>query len=51
MKSLLKKYAKSNYQVDDFGRGKSPTAKARNKRAIKRKAKARLASDTKKTDL
>ena len=45
MKNILKKYAKSNYQVEDFGRGKSVTAKARNRRAIKRKANARMLAD------
>lgn len=30
---------KSSYKVEDFGRGKSNTSKARHKRALKRKVR------------
>ena len=45
MKSLLLKTMKSNYQTDDFGRGKSEVAKGRHRRAIKKRAKNRLSKD------
>jgi hypothetical protein len=38
MKSLLKKFMKAHYKCDDFGRGKSPTAKKRHRRTIKKKS-------------
>lgn len=38
MKGLFKKYMKSHYKIDDFGRGKTKTAKSRHKRIIKRKS-------------
>lgn len=45
MKNLLKKYMLKDYKVDDFGRGKSKTAKNRHKKHIKRKANAELEKD------
>lgn len=38
MKALIKKYMKSHWKSDDFGRGRNATAKARHKRIIKKKA-------------
>lgn len=45
MKSLLLRYMKANWAVDDFKRGKTRTAKKRFVRSIKRRAKTRLQKD------
>jgi hypothetical protein len=37
--NIMNRIAKSSYKVEDFGRGKSPASKARNRRAIKRASK------------
>lgn len=42
MKSLYQRLMKSNWNVEDFGRGKSKTSKARHKRSLKRKTISRL---------
>ena len=39
MKALFIRISKSQHGEDDFGRGKSVTAKSRNRRAIKRSSK------------
>lgn len=38
-KSLYNRVHKSHYHNDDYGRGKSKTAKARHRRHLKRRAK------------
>ena len=44
-KGIYGKYLKSNHSEYDFGRGKSKTSKARNRRAIKRRAKNLMNKD------
>lgn len=42
MKSLYQRLMKSNWNEEDFGRGKSKTSKARHKRRLKRKTITRI---------
>ena len=42
MKGFYLRLAKSEYGIYDFGRGKTPGAKSRHRRAIKKRAKRLL---------
>lgn len=44
-KGTYNKRQKSDYKSDDFGRGKSPAAKGRHRRSIKKKAKRQTDRD------
>lgn len=46
--NLLGKYQKQHWGIEDFGRGKSPTSKARHRRTIKKKALRCFINDLKK---
>lgn len=43
----IKKYMKSHYRIEDFGRGKSKVSKARHRRIIKKKSLKELFKDLK----
>jgi len=43
--NILTHYMKSNWKVEDFGRGKSPVSKARHRRIIKKKANREFLND------
>jgi hypothetical protein len=45
MKNILIKYLKSNYRVEDFGRGKSKVSKARHRRRLKKRAYREFLTD------
>ncbi|MDR1938337.1 MAG: hypothetical protein LBQ73_07555 [Tannerellaceae bacterium] len=44
MKTKIENRISAAYGAEDFGRGKSPAAKARHRRAIKRAAKRKFVS-------
>lgn len=48
--NLLLKYMKSNWKVEDFGRGKSKVAKQRHRRIIKKKSLNEFLKDLFKTN-
>lgn len=50
-KSLYSRIQKSKYHCDDFGRGKSRTAKKRHKRRLKKRVKQILKDIYKNIDL
>ena len=45
--NLLTKYMKSHYKIEDFGRGKNKTSKARHRRVIKKKSLREFIKDLK----
>jgi len=45
MKALIKKYMKSHWKCEDFGRGKSKLTKSRHRRTIKKKASREFEKD------
>jgi len=47
--NILLRYMKSNYKIEDFGRGKSRIAKGRQRRIIKKKSYREFNNDLSKS--